>query len=152
MRKKNFNDFLKKIFLSKKFLELEKNLNSSSILHTLSPNDLFSFSRSPSDSLTEITKKTNKKQKSFDNKINLNLNMSSNISKVFQRDLDEVFAYHTNICLVLKGGYIGTWFRILQFLIIVYFTFVVIYSVLCFFWSFMSGLFCWRRILWKRNG
>lgn len=51
--------------------------------------------------------------------------MSSKLASIFHQDLDELFAYRTNIRLVFNSKAIGAIFRFLQVLIIAYFIFVV---------------------------
>lgn len=47
------------------------------------------------------------------------------IGDVISGDPDKLFAYHTNVSVVLKNRYTGCFFRIFQFLLLFYITFIV---------------------------
>jgi len=51
--------------------------------------------------------------------------MTSKLKSVFEQDLDELFAYRTNISLVLKDKKVGICVRVLQILLLIYFTIIV---------------------------
>jgi len=53
--------------------------------------------------------------------------MTSKLKSVFEQDLDELFAYRTNISLVLKDKKVGICVRVLQILLLIYFTIIVFF-------------------------
>lgn len=54
--------------------------------------------------------------------------MNLKFRSLFQKDIDQVFSYRTNVEVVILDRYVGIIYRILQLLIIAFFFYIVNYN------------------------